>query len=162
SDWGGGWSPNENGAVYTVANESVRKDPAEGAAIKEVGELIRAGCSGRPDAELLVLLRHRDQRIRLASQYELAKRGDRVVDGLVELAADSRVPVVARAHAIWGLGQIARRSPEVMARLVPLLDDAEPEMRVQAARTLGDLRPSGALGVTSKCIALLKGNMARV
>ena len=55
---------------------------------------------------------------------------------------------LARRHAVWGLGQVARRNPAALAALRPLLTHADAEVRAQAAKTLGDLRdpaPADAL-----------------
>jgi hypothetical protein len=41
---------------------------------------------------------------------------------------------------IWGLGQLARQAPAQAAPLVALLGDDDPEIRAQAAKTLGDVR----------------------
>lgn len=164
SDWGGGWSPNPNGNVVTVTNRTVHGDAAEKAAIDEVATICGAGFGARADEDLIAMLRHRDQRVRLGAQYELATRGGSATDGLGVLAGDGNAPIVARAHAVWGLGQIARRVPEAALRLMPLLDDRNAEVRVQALRTLGDLRPSDeeGKGLAGACIGLLDHPSARV
>lgn len=161
SDWGGGWDPNPNGLIYTITNKTVQDDPIEAAAIKQVGDLIKAGFAKRPIDELLNLLSHRDQRIRLSAQYELAARGEPAISGLASLAAIKETPLVTRAHAIWCLGQIARRTPAAAARIGPLLSDDDAEIRTQATRTLGDL-PNANNGLVGKCISLLKDSSPRV
>src|SRR5690606_1305938 len=47
---------------------------------------------------------------------------------------------LARVHAIWGISQLARRAAQHAALLVPLLQDADSEIRAQAAKWLGDIR----------------------
>jgi quinoprotein glucose dehydrogenase len=139
SDWGGGWAPNENGVVLAVSNTTVQQDPAEAAAIAEVRNLFRAPFSIHAIPDLIALLHHRDQRVRLAAQYELAARGSASIEALTATGGDAGAAVVTRAHAIWAIGQIARRVPEVAAHLNILLDDPDDEVRTQSLRTLADL-----------------------
>src|SRR5690606_24867416 len=47
---------------------------------------------------------------------------------------------LARVHAIWGISQLARADAKQAALLLPLLNDADPEIRAQAAKWLGDIR----------------------
>lgn len=152
SDWGGGWSPNENGNVFTITNTTVHTDAAEAAAISEVARIIGERFDQRTDDELLGLLAHRDQRVRQGAQFALAARGAASLEGLARVASDANAAVVTRAHAIWGIGQIARATKSAAERLVPLLDDATDEVRVQAVRTLGDL---GATGIAPRLVAML-------
>src|SRR5690606_13225158 len=42
--------------------------------------------------------------------------------------------------AIWGISQLARKDEQHAATLLPLLQDADPEIRAQAAKWLGDIR----------------------
>ncbi len=162
SDWGGGWDPNPNGGIFTVINNTVHADPTEAAAIKEVGQLIKSGMAQRPLDELFTLLHHRDQRIRQNAQFELAARGEASTSGLALIATSATEPVITRAHAIWALGQITRKSPANAARLMALLADPDAEIRTQAARTLGDLPPASTAGLVPKCINLLKDPSPRV
>lgn len=160
SDWGGGWSPNPNGSVLTVRNDAVHSDPAEHAAITEVGSIFAAGFKHRSQEELLGLLGHRDQRVRQSAQSELASRGAAAANELARCAADGAAPFLKRVHALWCAGQIARKNPDSAAQLVPLLSDSSGEMRAQAAKLLSDLGPRAALG--AKLTSLLKDSEARV
>ncbi|MCC6428136.1 MAG: HEAT repeat domain-containing protein [Phycisphaerales bacterium] len=174
SDWGGGWEPNPNGIVLTVKNDTVHADAGESAAIRQVREFFKAGITSRPVEELLGLLGHRDQRIRLAAQYELASRattnmdeqesrlGIRIGDALAGIAADSKQPAIKRYHAIWGIGQIARKLPSAADRLAPLLSDPEAEIRAQGAKTLGDLASPASGKEAGTYIALLNDPSPRV
>lgn len=146
SDWGGGWAPNPNGVILTVTNRTVHDDPTEAAAINEVQNLFRQGFTDRPVNELLKLLGHRDQRVRLAAQYALADRG-LAAGELASIAGDAHMPVTTRAHAIWALGQEARKKPAVLPLLARLTGDPDAEVRTQAIRTLGDI-PSDLAGST--------------
>jgi quinoprotein glucose dehydrogenase len=130
ADWVGLWDKTDKGRIWRLA-EPGAKDPA----IAEVKRLIAEGMSKRPAAELLGLLAHRDQRIRQEAQFELAARKDwETLRGALG-AGD----LLARIHAVWGLGQIGRSAP-----IAGLLGDLDPEIRAQAARTLGSLRAAAA------------------
>lgn len=138
SDWGGGWEPNPNGVILTITNKTVHDDPAQAAAITEVRTLFQRGFADRPANELLQLLGHRDQRVRLNAQYALAERG--LASGeLASIAADPHSPLVTRAHAIWALGQMARTKPAILPLIAKLTGDPDAEVRTQAIRTLGDV-----------------------
>ncbi len=167
SDWGGGWEPNPNGNVLAIQNDSVRADAGEAAACRQVQELFKAGYAQREVGQLLDLLGHRDQRVRLAAQYELARRattdieeqerrlGIRIGDGLSTIAADSKAGLFKRCHALWCMGQIARKVPDTAEHLASLLQDPEPEIRAQAAKALGDLRGPTSLALGSTYVAML-------
>jgi len=141
SDWGGGWSPNPNGNVFTIENTTVHGDIAGQAAINEVRTLFARGFDALSTETLVGLLAHRDQRVRLAAQYELAN-ADREATTIVEsVAMDNagQTPLLARVHAIWLLSQIARRDEGVLATLRVLLGDEDEQVRTQAVKMLADL-----------------------
>ena len=83
------------------------------------------------------LLGHADQRIRLAAQFELARRGAVEV---FTTALEANNSLLSRLHAMWGLEQIARTQsqPDVVQPIVGLLTDEQEEIRTHAARILGD------------------------
>src|SRR5262249_44080079 len=59
-----------------------------------------------------------------------------------------------RIHAIWGLGQLKAKDP-----ILPLLSDADAEVRAQAAKTLSGLKTVLAY---DRFVALLKDPSPRV
>lgn len=162
SDWGGGWDPNPNGVVLAIRNERVQADPAEAGVIREVGGLFREGFAIRGDDELMALLGHRDQRVRLAAQFEIARRGEGQIVTLGRVAAASASGVLARIHAIWALGQIARKEPDAAAALLLLLGDADAEVRAQAVRTLGDVAGPTSKAASARYVELLRDPSPRV
>ena len=131
ADWGeNAWAPHEKGRVLKLdatdaVNDSVRA---------EVKRLIGEGMSKRGIEELKTLLGHADQRVRVKAQFELVKRGD---EATLRTVAERGAPLMARIHAVWGLGQLARVSHSG-ANLAGLLEDKESEIRAQAARMLSD------------------------
>ncbi len=142
SDWGAGWTGNGEGRIYTVWNPQTRADSR----VSEVEKIFREGFKHRSDAELGRLLEHADMRVRLRAEFALADRGLPAADLLCDLAHQS-ANQLARLHAIWGLGIIARQcdlprtDPDFpIARIADLLDDADPEVRAQLARTIGDVK----------------------
>jgi quinoprotein glucose dehydrogenase len=138
TDWVNGWNQNGKGRIYRVFDPETRNSPA----IAEVKKLFADGFDQRSTGELLRLLSHADQRVRQEAQFALA---DKAAGGIKSFAttldSDNQL---ARLHAIWGLGQIGRKVPAALDPLLPLIGDADAEIRSQAAKVLGDLRASKA------------------
>lgn len=155
SDWGGGWEPNPNGNVFTITNNSIHADAGEAAAIRQVHAMFKDGFAARDESELLELIGHRDQRVRLEAQYELAKRGPALVDRLAVIAASKDARPLGRVHAVWTLGQIARKDRAAAAVVRSLLDDGDPEIRAQAAKVLGDVGGPESAAAESRYTSLL-------
>lgn len=106
-------------------------------------------------------------------QVALDETGDSVHPDTEEHPRPSDAIQLGRIHAIWGMGQLlSRSSAEAQARLVesgtfifdvnrglpsdevlkikwvtPLAKDFDPMVRLQIARTVGDLRPTLASGI---------------
>jgi quinoprotein glucose dehydrogenase len=155
SDWVDGWEGTGAGRIYRVS------DPqhAESELVRQVQALLAADFAERDAAELVSWLAHADRRVRLKAQFALVER---TADAELRAAAADAKPSLARIHAVWGLGQLARRQdamPETTQFLIRLLDDSEPEIRAQAARVLGDARVEAA---AARLIELLADESARV
>ncbi|MEE2894434.1 MAG: HEAT repeat domain-containing protein [Planctomycetota bacterium] len=138
SEWGAGWGASKKGTLHEIVHPASLDDPR----IEEAGRIARNGAGSMGSFELVDLLGHPDRRIRSMAQFELA---DRQATDLLADAARYGVDSRARIHAIWGLGEIARKEAArkrridgIMARVVPLLGDADAEVRAQAAKVLGD------------------------
>ncbi|MFI4874077.1 MAG: PVC-type heme-binding CxxCH protein [Blastopirellula sp. JB062] len=132
-DWGGGYPLNNKGAVWKI------DDPqsADSSVREQVRKLLATGFSERSVDELQSLLGHVDQRIRLAAQFEFVKRNEQSVLQATAMQSENQL---ARIHAIWGLGQLARQTGSASTDLFEeLLADAAPEIRAQALRTISDL-----------------------
>ena len=84
-------------------------------------------------------------RVRQRAQFALAERGEGAADVLAKVATETPRPL-ARLHAIWGLGQVGRRHPSVLRPAIGLLNDADPRVRGQAAKVLGEAHQVGAAG----------------
>jgi quinoprotein glucose dehydrogenase len=107
--------------------------------------LMREGVWRKSPAELAELLNHPDQRVRLAAQFALANRGAESIELLTRVAA-RKDNALARLHAIWGLGQLARRGQVGADVFLPLLSDGDEEVRCHSAKVLGELRAAQAYG----------------
>ena len=70
--------------------------------------MLAQGMEHRSNDELARLLAHPDMRIRQEAQFTLAARGDAGSRRRWLEIAGSKENLLARIHAIWGLGQIAR------------------------------------------------------
>jgi len=123
------------GRIYTVFDKARLEQPI----VVETRNLFQAGFEHRNPNELVTLLHHDDMRVRLRAQFALASRGSESAGDLTTIA-NGDDNQLARLHAIWGLGQIGRNHPDVLAPVVTLLTDNDSEVRAQAARVVGDAR----------------------
>lgn len=130
-DWTG---KSAGGRIYTLFDPERIKDER----VHEVKQLFAEGFKQRPVAELVKLLEHPDLRVRLRSQYALAERGGEAEKAFAKLLTDSKNQL-ARIHAIWSIGQLARKKPRLLARIAERLADSDEEIRCQAAKVLNDL-----------------------
>jgi HEAT repeat protein len=95
-------------------------------------------------------------RVRTKSQFELVEREE--IEALLE-AAEDRDHLLARVHALWGIGQLARFDRTRSADILPFLSDTESEVRAQAAKLLGDVRHAPA---SPLLLPLLEDESSRV
>jgi len=135
SDWGQGWAKSSRGRLYALTHRETANDPR----IAEVRQLFAAGFAPRPTEELIALLAHANQRVRLEAQFALAARGAAVAPPL-RRAAERGTVQLARIHALWALGQIGRADRTVADGLRGFLADADVEVQAQAAKLVGDPR----------------------
>jgi quinoprotein glucose dehydrogenase len=154
TDWVEGWGKPNKGRIYKVQDTTRARDPE----VLQVKRLMAEGMGQRSIAELVRLLENKDMRVRQEAQFALAARGAEGIAPLAQVARESKA-LLARLHAIWGLGQIGRQPPEALQAILPLTGDPEPEVRCQAAKVLGDGKVEAAL---EKMIALLADREPRV
>lgn len=163
SDWVAGWDKTGRGRIYRFHDPEIDRS----AAVLQTKRLLAEGMEKRSASELAKLLTHQDMRVRLEAQFELADRGSKSIKILTGVAARSSSQL-ARLHAIWGLGQIAANTKTpapkseawpAIETLLGLLDDADVEVRSQAAKLLGERRiPQAFQGL----IGLLHDSSPRV
>ena len=121
-DWIGGSNGTGTGRVYALSGVDTKKASYPSKALTEYNS-----------KELISFLSHDDKRIRLYSQFELAKRKE--FKAFLDTALNSK-NTLARLHGIWGIGQLG--TEEQSAKLIPLLSDQDPNIRAQTAKVLGE------------------------
>jgi len=134
SDWAEGWPKSKRGRIYAMFDPTRVNDPL----VKSTQQLIASDYSKKTVTDLTGLLSHPDWRVRLEAQYAFADRGTTSVPVLATIAAKADGSPLARRHAVWGLGQIAAKSPDAIEALRPLLQSTDTEVRAQSAKLLGD------------------------
>jgi len=152
ADWIGGYPLDGKGAIW-------RMDVSPN--IDKTSEIVlsKPFSVEIPKDELLGLLGHRDQRVRINASIRLHRLGAWPEMLALALKADS--PRFARIHAIWGYGMGVRlgKVADVIPSL-PLLDDADGEIRVQAMKILSEAKTSQVL--TDKVASQLSQSDFRV
>ncbi len=137
-DFGGGWTRTDRGNVYAI----YQPDGVKNEAVTEAAKLFREGFPADAGA-LFELLAHPDMRVRQRAQFELVgKPSAELVDQLAEFAASAPEP--GCYHAVWALQMLGKNRPEAGERLAELLFEGGAEIRAQAARALGEIRPADA------------------
>lgn len=151
SDFITGWESHDAGRLVTLEASKMMKPEV----VADVAALIKGGFTKQSSAELAKLLAHGDQRVRLRAQIELTRRPDAAERFEAATKSTNRLE---RLHGVWGLGILARRGAAIAPgeafsgkhtpvaplaertaaaqRLVPLLADADAEVRAQAVRAL--------------------------
>ncbi|MDB6029017.1 MAG: hypothetical protein JWM68_5240 [Verrucomicrobiales bacterium] len=137
TDWVQGWDKPGIGRIYKISQPELAKSELA----LETKKLLNEGMDKRDLLELVNLLGHRDQRVRMEAQFALAAKG--AAKPLVEVVQNS-THLLARLHAIWGLGQIAAKDKSVLEPLVSFLGGTNNEVRAQCAKVLGDARFTAA------------------
>ena len=129
SDWINGWGGTGKGRIYRL----YATEEASQTGVTEVKGLFAVGFEHRADPELVRLLAHPDRRVRREAQFALVAHN--ASRELAQVAA-SGPTLLARLHALWGLGQIARTGKRTDFKT--LLADPEPEIRAQSAKMIGE------------------------
>jgi quinoprotein glucose dehydrogenase len=147
-DWVGGWGMPKKGRMYRITDPQAT-DPATS---REVHRGLAENPASQTEAALLDRLAHRDRRMRLEAQWELARRGRSSLAGLQRIAF-SAAETRPRLHALWGIGQIVRGAPAgnsqsdlsvLLAGLIRLLGEPDAEVRAAAAVVLGEAGTNAA------------------
>lgn len=171
-DWVSGWEKTGKGRIYRLHDPEVDSSDA----VTDTKTILAAGMRGRSDDELITLLGHQDQRVRLAAQYAIAEEArdkefkktkvtrfirpfSKPLDALITAAKTSRNQMT-RIHALWAIGQMGQTPGlDHVQELVPLILDKDPEVRAQTARVMGIARYEGAYNAL---LQLLQDSDARV
>ncbi len=113
ADWDGGYPMDEKGSIIRIdlPESHASLTPTWRSLREEVRMRLASGFHHVGDFELLDLLRHADQRVRMGAQFEFVKR--KKVDLLLAYAVNTSNDIFGRLHAIWGLGQLLRSNEKV-------------------------------------------------
>jgi quinoprotein glucose dehydrogenase len=152
ADWIGGYPLDGKGAIWSIEVAPNIDKSSEAVLSKPFSVDI-------PKDELLGLLGHRDQRVRVNASIRLDRLG--AWNDMLTLAKQAGTERFARIHAIWGFGMGLRHGK--IADLTPalsLLEDADSEIRVQTLKVFSEASPSQAL--TDKVAAQLGQSDLRV
>ncbi len=127
ADWGmGGWSNKTEkvGKIYAVTYVGPSDAKPRGNDSDPIPAQIKS-------------LSHASFNERMRAQTALIKKGNEALAPVVAALKDSKTDDVAKRHLIWTLDGIAGGKPEANAVLVEMLKSPVPDLRAQAARTIG-------------------------
>ena len=92
----------------------------------------------------------------MAAQFALVKKKEATT--LLSIAKNN-TELLARIHAIWGIGQLARKEVKEATPLLAFLSDENEYIRAQAAKVIGDAKYAPAF---TKLVALLQDTSPKV
>ncbi len=132
SFWDEGWERTAQGRIMKVEHEEARK--AQAAQIAEVQKLLGEGMKQRTAEELVKLLGHKDQRVRLEAQWEMAgrvlNRGQRqqmsdAMKAMQSTLMTATDPLV-RLHVIQAMGHTMRIITRARLKVQPEYAESAP------------------------------------
>ena len=134
SDWTGGWSPPNKGRIFRVTDPEAMKNPK----VAEAQKLLAEGFEKKSVEELTKLLAFPHQQVRMEAQFEIASRkpedATKAFEGVLKDSKDR----LARLHAVWGLGMVARRDRAAVNPLISVLaDEKDVEVKRAAVEQMG-------------------------
>ncbi len=130
ADWAGGYPMNDKGSVWKLDDPKIA-----GTAIRqEVAKFLKEGPTKVSTADLVTRLSHKDMRIRLDAQWELAKRKAKAE--LIATASSDKSDQMAIIHSLWGLAQMMEYDTKVFEKISQSKD---PILRGQAAKYAGEI-----------------------
>ena len=150
TDWIEGWDGINRGRVIRVSSSE------EANRSQRIAKILQQDMTSARMGRLIRMLGHADRRVRTKSQFELARRT--ATHQLTKVASDNNRDL-AKVHAIWALGQIARTSSSAkkvsQARQTVLqrAEDGSTVVRRVALRTLDDIPAKDAVPVFTKALA---------
>lgn len=124
SDWVDGWDGLGKARMYRLTDPKQQRTPI----VDEVKTLLASDWNSHSVKSLTDWLGHADRRIRLESQWELARRNER--DAVISVALDQEASANSRLHAVWACDQIARHDESgadrksILSSIRTLLSDA--------------------------------------
>jgi len=151
ADWSAkGYELNEKGGVWKLDDTSQSTSEYR----EHIAQLIAADWSKPTTEQVAEHLDSPDQRVRMKAQFELVRRKE--VSTLITAYTDPKQPLLARLHALWGLGQLGRIGTKLEATaFLAGLADPDPELRAQTAKVVSEI-PALAPTLSPLLIKLLK------
>ena len=138
NDWKSGYAKKPEGRIWKLNI----KDENQKSIQKETFGIMNLVWTQLELDSLASLLGYHDQRIRLKAQFELVnRRSSETFESLLENGSST----IASIHAIWGLGQLGRSKDYDCSKLIIPLKEDNAEIRVQAAKVLGENKVNIAL-----------------
>ena len=153
-DWIDGWGAKSGGRIWKLDTQ----DEALSAIRKRTKELIQLDFTALDNETLITHMLFQDMRVRLKAQFELASRGEAGYASL-KGAANSAADQMQRIHAMWGMGQQARREKSKAADFVTFLSDPDSEIVAQALKLIGDAKYDTA---KEQMVSLINSDNPRV
>ncbi len=144
NDWKDSYDKKSEGRIWKM-DVSGTKNPLR----IRTQHLLEEGMTNHDGELLKQLLAYDDQRVRLAAQFELVNRKETEA---LQMTADQHTNQLARIHAIWGLGQLGRQGAFDTKHLLEYLTDADPEIRAQTCKILGENKESSSSPVLTKLL----------
>jgi quinoprotein glucose dehydrogenase len=143
SDFIGGWLMPGDGKILTVEGGENKF------ALWRLKRLARKPFATFNSDDLADLLDHADRRIRLRAQFALSDRADGLLR-FAKIASNKKAAEIARLHAIWGLGFLARTgNTEAGETLNGLTNESVIRLRAQVLQVLGEV-PNANLAAIRK------------
>ena len=124
---------------------------------RETARRFAEGFGSQTDGTLATFLEDDDRRVRVAAQHELAARG--AASTLGEVAGDDRKSLLARIHALWGLGQLGEATLQEHWDSLRWKETPDDELRAQAMRMVGE---AGAASLEPSLLFALSDPSPRV
>jgi quinoprotein glucose dehydrogenase len=137
ADWINGWDTKNYGRIWKLDVTENKQDLIDER--QQTQAFMQLKYELQTEKMLAYLLAYSDMRIRQKAQFELAKRGNKGFVWLSKVLAETDNQL-AKVHAIWGIGQLARNQPNKAAILMSHLNTSDSEVLAQLTKTLGDLR----------------------
>jgi len=150
NDWKDSYDKKPTGRIWQL--KAKKPHPQQ----QETQILLKEGVGNKSVSELNQLIAHADQRIRMAAQFALVKKKEATT--LLSIAKNN-TELLARIHAIWGIGQLARKEVKEATPLLAFLSDENEYIRAQAAKVIGDAKYAPAF---TKLVALLQDTSPKV
>lgn len=122
------------GVIHRFDVDQENRHPAR----EETAEILASKSAHASIDHLKAWLDHPDQRVRMKGQFELVRRekGEQALGASVTGAKT----LVGKLHALWGIGQLARKDEKraSLPLVLPAFESGEAEIVAQACKVIGD------------------------